>query len=60
MKISKQQMETLKDGLNICINKKLSIKYYTLKCGKETIEAYCSQWWSTFGGFKSSLILKTN
>lgn len=60
MNISTKQMEALKSGLNICIDKKLPIKEYNLKCGNETIKAYCNQWWSTFGGYKSSLKIMSN
>lgn len=54
MEISKQQLKSLKSGLNICIDGKHNIKDYTLKCGGEKIKASCTQWWSTFGYYKSA------
>jgi hypothetical protein len=60
MRISVNELEALKSGSNICVNQKLSIRDYTLICGKEKVKVVCTQWWSTFSGFKSSLILKAN
>jgi hypothetical protein len=58
MEITNNQLEELKSGLNICVDKKLNIRDYTLKCGKEKIKVSCTQWWSTFGGYKSSLTVR--
>ena len=58
MEISKSDFECLKEDLSICLPKQLKIRgKYTLRCGKEKIKVYCTQWWSMIGGaVKSSVI----
>lgn len=57
MTLSTADVQALKQGESVTLEGKSRLRNRVLKCGKEKVNVYCTQSFSTFGGWNSVFIL---